>query len=159
MKKKKQMRIVHKGQSLVEVIIALAFAMVIIVALVTVTVQSMRNSTFAKNNAQATKLAQEGLEWIRSQRDQMAWDDFNDNLSSNLCLNNLTTNLEDIDITNTCSSCGSTLNNIYKRCADFSVGIGNCGSNKGVIVSVTWTDSAGNHSSVQTSCFSNWQNK
>lgn len=42
----------------------------VIGALVFATISSLRNSQFSKNQAQATKLAQEGLERLHSSRDQ-----------------------------------------------------------------------------------------
>lgn len=58
------------GQTLMELIVVVAVSVVIIGALVFATISSLRNAQFAKNQSQATKLAQEGLERIRSGRDK-----------------------------------------------------------------------------------------
>ena len=58
------------GQSLLEVVIALAVIVIIVGALTFATISSIRNSQVAKNHAQATKLAQEGIEWVRTGRDR-----------------------------------------------------------------------------------------
>lgn len=60
----------ESGQSLLEVIIAMTVGILVVVALVFATVFSLRNAAFAKNSAQATKLAQEGIERVRTGRDR-----------------------------------------------------------------------------------------
>lgn len=59
-----------KGQSLMELVIVVAVVVTVVGALVFATIASLRNAQFAKNQAQATKLAQEGLEKIRSLRNR-----------------------------------------------------------------------------------------
>src|SRR3989344_3619732 len=63
-------QISNKGQSLAELIIVMAVAVVVVGALVFATIATTRNAQFAKNQAQATKLAQEGIEWVRIGRDR-----------------------------------------------------------------------------------------
>lgn len=58
------------GQSLLEVIVVVAVTVIVVGALVFSTITGLRNAAFAKNQSQATKLAQEGLEKIRSLRDR-----------------------------------------------------------------------------------------
>ncbi len=58
------------GQSLIELIVVIAVVSIVVGALVFATIGSIRNASFAKNQAQATKLAQEGLERVRSGRDR-----------------------------------------------------------------------------------------
>jgi type II secretory pathway pseudopilin PulG len=60
----------QKGQSLLELIVVIAVAVIVIGALVFATFSSLRNSQFAKNQSQATKLAQEGIEQVRTFRDR-----------------------------------------------------------------------------------------
>lgn len=59
-----------KGQSLLELIIVMAVAVIVIGALTVVTISSLRNANLSKNQLQATKYAQEGIEKIRSIRDR-----------------------------------------------------------------------------------------
>lgn len=59
----------QKGQSLIEVIIAGLVGMLVVSALTFATIFSLRNANFAKTSVQATKLAQEGIEWVRIGRD------------------------------------------------------------------------------------------
>ena len=64
------MRLDKRGQTLIEVIVIITIGILVIVALVFATIAGLRNSQFAKNQVQATKLAQEGLEKVRSARDR-----------------------------------------------------------------------------------------
>jgi len=66
-----------KGQSLIEVIVACSVGILVVAALTFATIFSLRNANFAKNSAQATKLAQEGIERVRTGRDR------------NECINNI----------------------------------------------------------------------
>lgn len=58
----------EKGQSLLEVIVVMTVGVIIIGSLVFATIASLRNAQFAKNQTQATKLAQEAIEEVRSAR-------------------------------------------------------------------------------------------
>jgi|Napbiome12C3dose_1001474.scaffolds.fasta_scaffold00001_162 Tfp pilus assembly protein PilV len=58
------------GQSLIEVMVAVTVGILVVSALTFATIFSLRNAGFAKASAQATKLAQEGIEKIRSIRDR-----------------------------------------------------------------------------------------
>lgn len=58
------------GQTLIELIVVIAVSTVVVGALVFSTISSLRNSEFAKHQAQATKLAQEGIEKMRTLRDR-----------------------------------------------------------------------------------------
>ncbi len=60
----------EKGQTLMELIVVSSVSIIIIGALVFATISSLRNAQFAKNQAQATKLAQDGIEKVRSLRDR-----------------------------------------------------------------------------------------
>lgn len=59
-----------KGQSLLELVIVIAVAIIVISALTSATISSLRNANFSKNQLQATKFAQEGLEKVRSIRER-----------------------------------------------------------------------------------------
>lgn len=58
------------GQSLMEVIVVITVASLVVGALVFATISSLRNAQFSKNQIQSTKLAQAGLEAVRSIRDR-----------------------------------------------------------------------------------------
>lgn len=60
----------EEGQSLLEIIIAIGLGLIISTGLVVTTVNGLKNSQFSKNQAQATKYAQEAIDQIRSIRDR-----------------------------------------------------------------------------------------
>lgn len=60
----------QEGQSLMELIVVIAMTIIVISALVFATIASLRNARLAQNQIQATKLAQQGLEKMRSLRDR-----------------------------------------------------------------------------------------
>jgi type II secretory pathway pseudopilin PulG len=64
------------GQSLVEVVLALAVILIIVVALVRVVTISIKNAEFAKNQALATRFAQDAIEKIRFYRESNSWGEF-----------------------------------------------------------------------------------
>lgn len=68
---------VQSGQTLLEVVVVVSVSVIVITGLVFATIASLRNAQFSKNQAQATKLAQEGLERVRVGRDR------------NQCVNNI----------------------------------------------------------------------
>lgn len=61
-----------KGQSLPEVLVSLAVAVVVIGALIVGVSTSIRSASFAQDQVQATKLAQDALEKVRAARDRDA---------------------------------------------------------------------------------------
>lgn len=60
----------NKGQSLIEVIVAVTVGVLIVGALTFAVLFSLRNAKFSQNQNQATKLAQEGIERVRAERDR-----------------------------------------------------------------------------------------
>jgi len=133
---------IQSGQSLIEVLTALAVVLLVIVALIRATTSSMKGSDFAKTQSSATSYGQEAIEWIRAERDK----DWN-NLSPNTyCLNSLSWS------GGSCTTYG--LDGKFKRESILSDGGG--GKIK-VEVKVSWQDSSGEHQSVLTTYLSNWR--
>lgn len=60
----------QEGQTLFELIIALGIGVLIITAIVHLVTISVRNASFAKNKTEATRYAQQALEWIRNEKEQ-----------------------------------------------------------------------------------------
>lgn len=63
------MKISKTGQSLIEVLAALAVVILVILALMAIITTSIRNSTFAKNQSLASRYARESIEGARKLRD------------------------------------------------------------------------------------------
>jgi type II secretory pathway pseudopilin PulG len=57
------------GQTLVELVISITLIVLIITAVTILTVNGLKNSQLSRNQVQATKLAQEGIEKMRTLRD------------------------------------------------------------------------------------------
>lgn len=57
------------GQSLFELVVAIAISALIIVTIVSLVSNSLRNATFSRNSNQAAAYAQQTAEWLRTQRD------------------------------------------------------------------------------------------
>lgn len=88
----------NSGQTLLEVIVVITVGIIIVGVLVFTTIFSLRNANSAKTNAQATKLATEGLETVRISRDRSgtitgfppgSWVDANfwsTNISASTCI-------------------------------------------------------------------------
>ena len=60
----------EKGQTLLELVIVISVGTIIVVSLTFTTISTLRNAQFAKNQTQATKLAQEVLEQVRTGRNR-----------------------------------------------------------------------------------------
>lgn len=60
----------EKAQTLLEVVVVISVVVMVVSALVFATIASIRNASFAQNQLQATKLAQEGIEKVRTARDR-----------------------------------------------------------------------------------------
>jgi type II secretory pathway pseudopilin PulG len=151
----------EQGQSLLELIVVIAVGTVIITAIVFSSISSLRNNQLAKNQAQATRLAQEGLEKIRIARDRnlpIAGSPF-----SNLWINTYTCPSNcyfKFDSTGQLVSTTASLPETFTTGSDLepfkrSVIIEEPSSGASIIeqkftVIVTWTDFAGVHESKQT---------
>lgn len=61
----------EKGQTLMELVVVISVMVVVVGALTFATIASIRNASFAQNQLQATKLAQEGIERVRTGRDRI----------------------------------------------------------------------------------------
>lgn len=122
------------GQTLLEVVIALAVALLVILALVRVTITSIRNAGFAKNQALATQYAQEAMEKIRAYRDQNDWMTF-------------------------VANCNATLTSFVPP-TPFSLSPTSgcaCGSDSCTITEIiTWIDSQGTHKSELITRLTEW---
>lgn len=141
-----------KGQSLFELVIAFGIAVLITTSLVKLVTISVKNSTFAKNQALSTRYAQEGMEWVRAERDK-DWNTLLTKSSSpTWCLNTLTWAA-------VAGNCGSNTmpGGLFTRMLGLSTSSGNA-----VItadVKVTWVEDGITHSANVSSQFTDWMTK
>ena len=141
---------IFKGQSLFEVVFAIGIAAIVITGVTIVATISVRNSTYSKNNAIATKYTQEQLEWLRGQRDA-GWIAFTTNIGP-ACSGTFSWGAECLvdslfkrKATYTCKD--SSENNV--ACTPSAVMVD-------VTVEVSWSDSQGNHTVNSSTRFTNW---
>lgn len=143
----------EKGQTLVEVLLALAAAVVIISAISVVVLSSLSNAQFSKNQNIATKYSSEGMEFVRRLRDS-DYITFKAYPNGTYCL----AKPLPVALGAPASCTLPNVDNFFIRSATLSNT--SCGSNEEQItVTVTWTDNKcllGQycHSSTLTSCLS-----
>jgi len=128
----------EKGQSLIEMVIALAVTLVAIVALVQVSVTAIRNANFAKNQTLATNYAQAVVEKVRAYRDENDWSTFVDNCAAQdvIGVGILPPSLGAMELGCTCLDTPA-----------------NCE----VRVQVSWTDAQGPHETELTTYLTEWK--
>ena len=170
------MKFTNAGQSLYEVIFALGIAALVLTGIVSLAATSVRNSAFTRNNAQATKYAQEATEWLRGERDA-DWGAFVGIVSANAvyCLDDSPLNpgswsnpgicggneyIEDINgttiflrqVTFACFRTNPVPPPPFEStgCSDPSV------DNVEVAVSVSWNDAQGTHEVKSITRLTNW---
>ena len=141
----------QRGQSLFELIVAIAISALIVVAVVSLAVNSIKNSNFSKNKALASSYAQQATEWLRGERDSnfaAFRAHVEDSTENTRCLNNLVW---------TINPCGTvTMDGTpFKREVVFRF------SDSDTVIkaeiTVSWTDSGGLHEVKSSTNFSDWQ--
>ncbi len=149
----------NKGQSMVEVTLAIGVAAVMIVGLVRVVTNAIYSTTFARQQAQATKYAQEELEWLRSERDK-DWDLFYTNTSardgSGYCMGNLVWTGA-VPNESSATPCGANVVSGTEFSRWIIVSVITVDKEVSVTAKVRWTDSKGSHTSVSSGSLTNWR--
>jgi Tfp pilus assembly protein PilV len=144
----------NKGQSLFEVVVSLAISALIIVAVVSLVSNSIRNATFSKNKTLAAKYAQEATEWLRGQRDSNIEVFSNYVLTPKWCLKTLSWTIN--------GSCGTNdviTNTAFLREANFTTTLAGGKDFIQADVVVFWNDSQGYHEVRSATSFADWRNR
>jgi len=137
------------GQSLFEVLLALAVITLTVVGIASLSTYAVSNTTYSRNKNQATRYVQEGIEWVRSERDNNITD-FLSKASGTWCLSSLGWGSHSI-----CNSSQLIVGTQFTRNLIFSTVIG-----KPVIqaeVKVSWNDSKSTREVSSTTYFSDWR--
>lgn len=141
--------ITNSGQSLFEVVIAVGLSALILSAVASLSAGTVRNSGFTRNNAIATKYAQEALEWLRSQRDA-DWTNLSNNIG-NKCLNTS----PPTGLTN--PPCSQILTTVFSRQITLAlVDVADPDKIDAEVI-VSWTDAQGTHEVKSQTRFTNWR--
>ena len=146
------------GQSLFEIVVAIAMVALITVAIVGLATVSVRNSSFSEEKTSANFYTQEAIEWLRRYRDEQGWfyfsekvgiwcfptvseSDWEGNASSELCVS-----------TEPGDHIGST---VFLR--NVTLSEGDLSDTIDVDVDVYWEDSKGAHNAKISTTFSKWE--
>jgi hypothetical protein len=147
-----------KGQSLFEVVFALAVAALVLTGIVSVAATSVRNSSFARNNALATRYVQETSEWLRGQRDNNIWANFSGNASgggTTYCLQSLGIAFPASGV---CSIGDYITDTIFTREAILTLrSSANPDDTVEALITVEWTDAQGLHTVRSTIQYTRWK--
>lgn len=148
----KKMKKKMEGQSLFEVMFAVAVASIIMMSVVALSKQTISSSDFSKNNSLASRYAQEATDWIREERDNN-WLLFYNRAGPNptICLEGFAWGGPPLcpDIAGTIFNRSVTLQQI-----DLDANPGN--ESVEVEVVVTWEDGKGIHQVSNISRLTNW---
>ena len=156
------------GQSLFELVVAVAVSALIISALVSLATLSIGNSIFSKNKALAANYAQEATEWLRGQRDNNADTFFaaavanTNNQGYGYCLTSLTSlvSLKLVPNIATSANCSPlTENSTFTR---YVILTSSNQSGKTVVeadVVVSWSDARGFHEITSATNFTDWRER
>lgn len=142
------------GQSLFEVVVSLAISALVIVALVSLVSNSIKNANFSRNKSLASNYAQEATEWLRGQRDLDVTDFKTHALIPTWCFANLNWN--------TSGNCGSNVfitGTQFKRQGTFTTSFVSGKTIVQATVKVSWTDSQGVHEISSVTNFSDWRER
>ena len=158
------MKSLNRGQSLIEMIVAIVIIVTVIVALVGIATLAVNRSRFAKEQAQARSFAQEGMEWVRAERDK-SWEVFRNRLGppwgteKTYCFN-------DPIMAWTAGACaGYDLVSVFKREAILNTvalnascqGDGPNAKCVEVKITVSWQEGGRTHKSEQRTYLTEWQ--
>ncbi len=131
------MKNMKSGQSILEVIIALALISVVLITLVATAALSIRASTFARNQTESQRLTQQGAEWLRSEKDAN-WPTFKGHAATTTwCLDNLSW-----ANSSTCGSAEVVSGTIFTRNLTFT---NNADGSIQADVKTSWVDAQGTH--------------
>lgn len=126
-----------KGQTLIEVLLALGVAVVVLSATVVAVLAALNNAQFSKNQNIATQYAQEGMEVMRNMRNSN-WTLFSSYATGQYCLDQNSTGLSGRDPN--VQGCNGQNVGIYARRVDIVKDSAACGGSNQtkVTVSVSW---------------------
>ncbi|MDP1709994.1 MAG: hypothetical protein Q8L28_00025 [bacterium] len=145
----------EKGQSLFEVVVALAISTLVIIAVVSLAALSIRNTDFSKNKVLASKYAQEATEWLRGQRDADFEIFYADTLTNTWCLRALSFTQAGV-----CGSSSKIGDSAFYREVGFINGLTPNGETLvEARVRVYWNDAQGSHEVINSTAYTDWRQR
>jgi Tfp pilus assembly protein PilV len=145
----------QKGQSLFEVVLALGVIALILVAIISLTLVSVRNTNFTKNKSLATRYSEDTEEWLRIQKTSN-WSQLTTYAAvSKRCMPDLDWTTARIGSCDPVSTTDNIAGTIFDR--EISLSVNNQKTEVTADVSVSWTDAQGFHKSSSSVVFQNWK--
>lgn len=128
----------NSGQTLIEAVIAFTVLVIIITAIATLTISSISNSIYLRNQDNANKYAQEGMDFLTTKKKE----NFSSIVNGNYCLIYNSNRIPQWPLT---SGSGSTCNSAYTSFRhEINIASGGCSaagvSGIKIIMTVSWTD-------------------
>jgi len=151
------------GQSLFEIVVAIAIIALITVAIVGLATISVRNSSFSEEKTSANFYTQEVVEWLRQYRDEQGWVVFSQKVLPGVPLEGQvwcfpTVSDSDWDSNTTPDNCDSEAYiDGTKYLREVTLIDGDEVDTIDVDVSVYWEDSRGIHNASISTIFSKWE--
>lgn len=138
---------IERGQSLFEVVVAVAISALIVTAVVAMATNSIQNSSYSKDKTLASGYIEETMEWLRQERDSNPEVFIEKVLSGSFyCLPDLSW---PVTVSN-CSDNDFISGTKFKRTLTV-ISCNECESEvRRVEVSVSWDDSKGEHTEIST---------
>jgi type II secretory pathway pseudopilin PulG len=142
-----------QGQSIFEVILALAVSAIMLTGIISLTSRSVSTSTLSKNKAQANRYASEAVEYFRKEKEFYGWTTLKNAATAgggNWCMTNLS-----FSINSECDPDNSAhfiSNTIFQRTAAVSA----TGKTLDISIKVKWIDEKGTHETYTISAISDW---
>lgn len=146
------------GQSLFELVVAIGVIGLILLSLVSLATISVRNASYSKNNAEASRLGQEVIEWLRRERDT-SWTNFVSQSTTSITRCVLGPSWAETK-TGVCTTPNDLISGIFLRQVDFLSSDTNGDTFADRIevgVKIFWTDGLGYHEVKNSTYFSDWR--
>ena len=143
-----------RGQSLIEVVIGAGISVILAIALISTSLIVQKTARAAKNNTQATKLAQETIEQLRVLRDRKGFAE----ITSGDCQGLNDTQADEPSSWYLTSDCGQPVN-VGASGTKFSrkISVIEYGNNKTITVKVSWEESGGQKFVSSQTILSKWE--
>lgn len=143
----------RRGQSLIEVVISAGISVILAIALISTSLIVQKTARAAKNNTQATKLAQETIEQLRVMRDRKGFAA----ITSGDC-QGLNAQADDPSSWNLTSECGQPVN-VEASGTKFSrkISVIENGNNKTITVTISWEEAGGQKFVTSQTILSKWE--
>lgn len=144
-------RVTQSGQTLVEAIISISVVVLLVTGLIAGTTASLKTSQSGRSRDQAVKLAEEGIEYARSLRDQ-SWATLS-TYSGDYCYDASAQTPLVATTTSSCDTKKTTADTVYTRLLTFS----GTGSSRTVVSTVSFIENAKVQSVTLTTLLTQWK--